>query len=108
MRRFHRCLQPEGTGTTGAFRASEALRARVRFQHLNLVSIPYPLRPTFDVIFLRNTLIYFSEATRQRVVSEVVKHLAPWGILVIGHSESLIGLRLGLRSIGNSAYRKGE
>jgi chemotaxis protein methyltransferase CheR len=46
----------------------------------------------FDIIFCRNVLIYFSEASLHRAVENFAKCLRPGGILFLGHSESIIGL----------------
>lgn len=66
---------------------TERLRRMVRPQQLNLVGT-LPALPTFDVVFLRNVLIYFDDATRQRVLGRVRDVIAPDGYLVLGGTET--------------------
>jgi len=73
----------------GFFRVDEKLRARARFAQVNLMK-PLPKAVgTFDVIFLRNVLIYFDQATKKHVVERIVSALKPGGYFFISHSESL-------------------
>lgn len=66
------------------------LRARVRFQPLNLMDDVYAIDHDVDVIFLRNVLIYFEPADQARVIARMVGHLAPGGSLFVGHSEAMV------------------
>ncbi|MCD4750942.1 MAG: methyltransferase domain-containing protein [Thermoanaerobaculales bacterium] len=74
------------------FELAQGLRANIRYRFLNLVSTPYvdlEPGPLFDVIFLRNVLIYFREKSQVRVLAEMAQMLAPDGALFVGPSESL-------------------
>ncbi|MED5372197.1 MAG: protein-glutamate O-methyltransferase CheR [Myxococcota bacterium] len=44
----------------------------------------------FDLIFLRNVIIYFSPADKSKVIRNAKRALAPGGLLIIGESESLL------------------
>jgi len=66
------------------------LRAKTKFVWENLVGKPDTMPANFQFVFCRNTLIYFDKETQIKVVNRLVKHLVPGGILVLGHSESLI------------------
>jgi chemotaxis protein methyltransferase CheR len=102
LQRF--CLQ--GTGTSaGLMQVQANLRARVNFRQINL-NRELPKMPPFDVIFLRNVLIYFNAETRGQVLSRVLGCLCPGGLLMIGHSDSLVGLDLGLQQLAPSIFRK--
>jgi chemotaxis protein methyltransferase CheR len=73
---------------SGDFRVCESARALVRFNELNLLG-NWPMRGKFDVIFCRNVMIYFDEATQNRIWSAFAKVLQPHGTLCIGHSERI-------------------
>jgi len=77
----------------------------VRFQQINL-NERLPQVGDFDVILLRNVMIYFEPATKQQVVARLAERLRPGGWFIIGHSESLTGLAHGLVAEKPSVYRK--
>ncbi len=98
------CLK--GTGAQeGNFLIDPVLRKRVRFQQANLME-PLPKLGLFDVIFLRNVLIYFDPPTKKRVVNNLLPYMKPGGYFFSGHSESLTGLVEGLQAIQPAIYRK--
>lgn len=98
------CLK--GTGAhEGRFLVDPVLQRRVQFSQINL-NEALPDVGLFDVIFLRNVLIYFDATTKQAVVGRLQQKLRPDGVLYIGHSESLNGLVPGLRMVAPSIYRK--
>lgn len=70
---------------------AERLRERVRVQHLNLAA-PYVGLATFDVIWLRNVLIYFDAATKADILRRMLPMLAPDGYLLLGSSETTLDL----------------
>lgn len=82
-----------------------ALRKHTRFLKVNLNQKLPELGP-FDVIFLRNVMIYFDNATKQEVVSRLVRQLRPGGHFIVGHSESLNGISDELRSVQPTIYVK--
>jgi len=81
------CLR--GTGTySGMVLIDKALRNRVNFKQINLIG-KIPDMGTFDVIFLRNVLIYFDQSTILDVVSKLARCLNDEGLFFVGHSESI-------------------
>ncbi|MEN9353741.1 MAG: hypothetical protein RL318_1066 [Fibrobacterota bacterium] len=90
----------------GVWSATRALRAPLSFARLNLAHAPYAMKGPFDVIFCRNVMIYFDMAGRQKFVQEAERLLPSGGYLFVGTSESLNGVRAGLRSVQPSVYRK--
>jgi chemotaxis protein methyltransferase CheR len=98
------CLKGVGA-QEGTFLVDPKLRGRVQFMQLNLVGALPQLRE-FDVIFLRNVMIYFDAPTKREVVAHLLPHLARGGHIIVGHSESLNGLSDGLQSVQPSIYRK--
>lgn len=102
---LHRyCLKGKGR-QAGTFLIGRELRSRVDFRQINLNAALPPVGP-FDVIFLRNVMIYFSAATKGEVVRRVLGALNPGGMFFIGHSESLNGIVNGLELVRPSVYRK--
>lgn len=101
LKRF--CLR--GTGEYhGHLLIRRELRERVRFCQHNLLDSAADLG-MFDVIFLRNVLIYFNGATRSQVIERVLRQLRPGGWLIVGHSESLQGVNSALQLVRPSVYR---
>ena len=66
------------------------LRDSVQFTQVNIVE-PAETRPhgRFDVIFCRNVLIYFDDASRRVAAENLFENLAPGGYLCLGHAESM-------------------
>ncbi len=91
------------------WRLDGRLLERIDFRPLNLVREPLELPwVPWDVVFLRNVLIYFSEESQERVVRAVTAALAPDGWLFLGPSESLLRLDTDLEAVdldGCFAYR---
>jgi chemotaxis protein methyltransferase CheR len=87
------------------YQVKEDLRRRVVFKRLNLAKVPYPMRGPLDVVFCRNVMIYFDDAIRQGVLSEIDRLLAVDGLVFVGHSESLVGLQTNLSVVEPSVYR---
>ncbi len=76
------------------------LLARIDYRSLNLAPAPYPLpEAPFDLVLLRNVLIYFRRPLQRRVVAEVQRHLAPHGVLVLGATETLWQIDDGLAPV---------
>lgn len=98
------CLK--GTGAQeGSMMISKELRSRVRFLQVNL-NEAFPDLGEFDVIFLRNVMIYFDNNTKREVVHRMLPLLKPGGHLLIGHSESLNGVTDAYKLVVPSIYRK--
>ncbi|VAW60671.1 Chemotaxis protein methyltransferase CheR [hydrothermal vent metagenome] len=98
------CLK--GTGThEGTLLIDKNLRKRVTFSPVNLKN-PLGNPGMFDVIFLRNVLIYFDMETKRHIIKQLVDKIQPEGYLFVGHSESLKGIHEGLEFIAPAVYRK--
>ncbi len=91
--------------TKNCIQVSSELSSRTKFRQYNLVEGKLPTEIKFDVIFLRNVLIYFSRTTIETVINGMIKNLRPGGYLFIGHSESLSGLSIPLIHVSESVYR---
>lgn len=102
LRRF--CLKGQGK-EAGTMLVEKALRQRVQFMHLNL-NQPLPRLGSFDVIFLRNVMIYFNLETKRQLVARLLTLLRSGGYLLIGHSETLNDINDTLQAVAPSIYRK--
>ncbi len=90
----------------GMFRIKPELRRHVRFECLNLNEKLPDKWGMFDIIFLRNMLIYFDLPAKFKIINNILPHLKPGGLLFVGHSEGLHGLELPLTNYAPSVYRK--
>jgi chemotaxis protein methyltransferase CheR len=94
----------------GAWRISDDIRNRVSFGRLNLYDEPrVSLLGHVDIIFCRNVIIYFDDASKRVVVGSFYNRLVDGGYLLLGHSESLISLstQFKLRHLKNDmVYQK--
>jgi chemotaxis protein methyltransferase CheR len=97
------CLKGRGE-YEGSLLISRPIRQRVSFQQANLMQ-PLPDNlPMFDVIFLRNVLIYFDNPSKVQIIQRVLTKLRPEGVLYTGHAESLNTLSLPLRTLGTAIH----
>ncbi|MBN1435486.1 MAG: protein-glutamate O-methyltransferase [Sedimentisphaerales bacterium] len=87
------------------FQVRRELTDMVRFRHLNLMDA-WPFRGRFDIIFVRNVMIYFDKPTQAVLVKRFWDHLADGGLLCIGHSESLTGIDHSFRYVQPATYQK--
>ena len=90
----------------GFCRVKPELRRHVPVAAINLFEPEYPLPRDQDVIFCRNVMIYFDEASRQDLVERLFEQLAPGGHLFVGHAESLLGLRHRFRQVRPAVYQR--
>ncbi|WP_433373296.1 CheR family methyltransferase [Actinoplanes sp. CA-142083] len=88
----------------GTMAVNRRLRARVSFRQDNLMGQLGHLG-RFDVIFLRNVMIYFDPETKRELVLRLQEMLHPGGYFIVSHSESLNGIPSRLRMIEPSIYR---
>lgn len=97
------CLRGIGP-QEGSLLIERNLRSKVRFAQVNL-NTALPELGQFDVIFLRNVMIYFNDDTKRQVVARVLSLLKPGGYFCVGHSESLNDITNAVRSLAPSIYR---
>lgn len=70
---------------------NDPLRAMVSFREWNLLADPRPLG-SFDIVFCRNVLIYFNQATKARVLDAIARQMPPDGLLYLGGAETVLGI----------------
>jgi len=102
LRRY--CLRGDGA-SDGLVQIVGKLRERVRFGQLNLC-LPIDGLGPFDIVLLRNVLIYFDTATKAAVVDRVLTQLRPGGLFFIGTAEGRVACNTPLKAVGPGAFRK--
>ena len=87
------------------FQVRPAIKDRLEFYVHNIFdTLPCP--KYYDLILLRNVLIYFNKEDQKRAITMVLKKLAPGGYLIIGESESLSQLDVALEAAEPLVYRR--
>jgi chemotaxis protein methyltransferase CheR len=78
----------------------------VKFKCFNLVSSHLDTNIKFDIILLRNVMIYFDHNTINQVIQNLLRYLKDGGYLIIGLSESIHSAKeLHLNRVSNSVYK---
>lgn len=81
----------------------ESIKKNVHFAPLNILGA-YPFKHDFHLIFLRNILIYFENAEKEKILKNIANYIKPGGYLVISMSESLTDLNVPFRHVAHSIY----
>ena len=90
----------------GEMKVKVEIQQMIDFQRLNLDRESDLVEGPFDAIFCRNVLIYFDAASKQRVVTSLIRHLKANGLLFVGHAENLNSVFPQLRSVEPTIYTK--
>lgn len=98
------CLKGKGP-YQGTLLIDTNLRERVEFRQINLIE-PLPDIGRFDVVFLRNILIYFDADKKKVILDKIFNVINPGGYLFIGHTESIKLLNEKFEYIAPAIYRK--
>lgn len=89
----------------GKWKVRPEVRSLATFRRHNLME---PMvGEAFDCVFLKNVLIYFDAASKQKVVDGILAALAKGGRLVVGPTEGIHGMLGGLEKLKTWLYRKG-
>ena len=99
-----RYLQKVKADSGDVLQATSDIRNLIKFSRFNLMTPTFPFRLGFHVIFCRNVMIYFDQATQEGLVNRYAKSLVPGGHLLIGHSESLNGIDQPLAYVQPTIY----
>lgn len=100
---FERVRTPAGEES---FVVRPEVRELLIFRRLNLAHPPFPMKGPFDAVFCRNVMIYFDAPVRQGLVREIERMLGPNNPLMIGHAETLTGIKTRLITVQPSVYRQ--
>lgn len=68
------------------YQISSDIESMVHFSELNLIKA-LPAMPSYDLILIRNVLIYFSNENKRKVLDSMYQKLYPHGYLMLGTSE---------------------
>jgi len=98
------CLRGDGE-SEGQVLIQDKIRQRVQFGRLNLCQPIDGVGP-FDIIFLRNVLIYFDIPTKIEVVDRVLTTLRPGGLFFLGTAEGRVACKTPLLTVQPGAFRK--
>lgn len=82
------------------------LRSLVTFRRLNFLDRDFDLDHQMDIIFCRNVIIYFDQATQKTLLEKLAGKLSSGRYIFMGHSETLNGLNLPLSQVSPSVYQK--
>ena len=66
----------------------------------------FGFRDTMQVIFCRNVLIYFDKPTQEKVIKKFMNYLEPGGFLFLGHSETIFGMDLPLKTVAPTVFQR--
>ena len=103
---LHRFFLRGKAGNAGLVRVKPELRRLVEFLNVNLIRDDWPFRDPFDVVFCRNVIIYFERAVQELILGRICRYVRPGGWLILGHSETLTGMDLPLRSVAPTIYSR--
>ncbi len=80
---------------------SPAIKQMVQYRPLNLLD-SYAALGQFDIVFIRNVLIYFEQAAKVEILERVAKQMSPDGYMVLGAAETVVGLTDAFRPVTGS------
>ncbi len=87
-------------------RIKKELRDKIEFIRVNFMDERFPFEGKFDIVFCRNVIIYFDRPTQERILGTICTYVRQGGNLILGHSETLTGMGLPLRSIAPTVYER--
>jgi chemotaxis protein methyltransferase CheR len=74
-----------------SWQLDERIRSMVTFAPLNLAQA-WPAMPKWDLVFLRNVMIYFDNSVKTNILGRVARVLSPDGYLLLGGAETTLNL----------------
>jgi len=72
------------------WQVSDAIKKMTHYQNLNLLELPPRFGP-FDIVFIRNVMIYFSEELKRTIFQNITSVLNKGGYLFLGTGETVQG-----------------
>ena len=89
VKKLIRFFEREGA----VWRVKSELKNMIEFRRINLTQ-PWPYLGQFDIVLVRNVLIYFDQPTKLDILNRVRKVMTPDGYLFIGSAETVIGMSI--------------
>lgn len=83
----------------------DSLKKLISFRYLNLLD-NYPFKKEFDIVFLRNVLIYFDNNEKEIIINKMYDHIKKDGFLILGMSESTVGIKHPFKHLKYSIMKK--
>ena len=106
-RRVAKYFREERDGARRMYRIAPEPKSLITFRQLNLMH-QLPMKGPLDVIFCRNTVIYFDKDTQRQLFERIARLQRPGDLLFLGHSESLFKVSEAYTLIGKTIYRRNE
>ena len=103
--RLARFFSAHGESATPSYEVVPELRALISFRQLNLVH-RLPMKGPLDIIFCRNTIIYFDKETQRDLFGRMAQLQRPGDLLFVGHSENLFKVSTDYTLVGRTIYRR--
>ncbi|MGK7397117.1 MAG: CheR family methyltransferase [Candidatus Cyclobacteriaceae bacterium M3_2C_046] len=82
------------------------IREKVSYQRLNFMDNYYEVPSMYDLVFCRNVLIYFEKNVQEQVINRLCQKLAHGGYFFLGHSESIMGMKVPLKQIKPTIFQR--
>ncbi|MDH4263271.1 MAG: protein-glutamate O-methyltransferase CheR [Spirochaetia bacterium] len=89
----------------GNFTVIDELKKNIRFIKMNL-NEPFTNIGAFDIVFLRNVMIYFDMETKKSVIDRITQVIKPHCYLILGHSENLNNISKSYKTLLPTIYQK--
>lgn len=99
--KYHKCFRISGD----RMEFTDQIKNMISFRQLNMFET-WPIRVSFDFIFCRNVMIYFTAERRDELFSRFVSKLNPNGCLYLGHSESSLTATDDVSPTGITTFRR--
>lgn len=91
---------------TGLVKIAPEIRSCVKFAPLNLMDTHFGLSEKMDIVLCRNVIIYFNKETQETILNRICRNITTGGYFFQGHSESIQGMKLPLKSVYPTIFRK--
>ena len=92
-------------GVVGVYKVQPDLKEMMSYSQINLIK-PLPAGTKAHVVFCRNVIIYFDKQSKQTLFKNIAEIMPEGGIVMIGHSESLVGITACFDPLGKTMYQR--